>query len=331
MHNLKLHLPTITISWRNWFCAFSPGDRDHLFQFVNMSFPRTPPRSLMMSEAGGGSTSNLSNYEEDEAMVNKNPRKRRPHTLEYDFKRDLAEFRGEIMTFIKEAMNAQIENITEMRNEIRQDIQNLKSTTESLALDYKKLHESVENISAENKRTQNKITLIENELHMLQNEKEKEEKSLQHQTKQQEILNEIKDRIQREKNVIMVGLQEKDENCLGNQNDELEEVYKILKNILQDCTMPLKLVRLGKYNTERTRALKITFDCADIVRCLLKNRFKLHKSIKIFSDQTPAQREYMQKLQAELKHREQIGETNLTIKYNKGVPAIIKNDRTPKN
>lgn len=284
-----------------------------------MSLSRTPPRSLMASESGGGSTSNLSNYDEDEAQVNKNPRKRRPHTLEYDFKRDLMEFRSEIMNFLKETTNTQIENITKMRNEIRQDIQELKATTEKLTAEYKNLQKSVESITAEHKITQSKLITIEDEINKLKTDCHIQTTSFE---KQQEIYQEIQNRFLREKNIVMVGLDEQND-TENITNIDVEAVHKILTGIYQDCPKPLKTIRLGKYNPAKSRPLKIIFETSNVARYLLKNRSKLTGSVKIYWDQTLAQRNYMQKLQIELKHREQNGESNLLIKYIKGVPTIV--------
>lgn len=292
-----------------------------------MNVRHSPTRSMIgnICESGGGSTSNLSNYDEEE-QLNKNPRKRRAHTLEYDFKKDLAEFRTEIMEFIKEVTNNQIENITQMRNEIRQDIQDLKSTTEKLTIEYKTLQESVEIIATEHKVTQNKLITIEDEINKLKDKYLTQDTSF---LKQQEIYQEIQDRLYREKNIIMVGLKEQNNN---DNNYDFKEVHNILSNIYQECPMPLKITRLGKYNGTKPRPLKIVFDSSEIAKCLLKNKSKCRNGIKIYSDQTPSQRDYMHKLQIELKNREQNGENNLTIKYLKGVPTIISNNNmTSKN
>lgn len=298
-----------------------------------MSLPRTPPNTLFAcaSGSGGGSNSNLSNYDDDEEQVNKNPRKRRPHTLEYDFKRDLAAFRTEMMNFMKESMNSQAENITRMRIDIQQEIKDFKSTTENLTQEYKKVNKALENITTEHKKTQDKIETIENDLSQLKNRHSNSQTQIH--DNEHDIIQEIQDRLQREKNIIMVGLPEKnDKNATERHNQDYDEVHKILKSIDRDCPKPNKILRLGKYNADRIRPLKIIFETPDTPRYLLKNRSKMSdNSTKIYSDQTPVQRKYIQSLQAELKEREKNGETNLSIKYIKGVPVITKIDTRSKN
>lgn len=292
-----------------------------------MSIQRTPPHSLMLSksESGAGSTSNLSNYDEEDQQVNKNPRKRRMHSLEYDFKRDFAEFRSEIMNFIKDAMNTQNENIIKIRDEIRNDIQELKKTTETLSKEYRQLQKSVENITAEHKNTQNKLLSIEDEINKLKIESYQ---STDH-INQNEFYHEIQDRLQRAKNVVVVGLREQNDHNEGTQ--DMEEVHRIFTQIDQACPKPLKVIRLGKFNADKPRPIKVIFQTTETPQYLLKHRTKLSTNIKLYWDQTPKQRNYMQNLQKQLRKREHDGESNLSIKYIKGVPTIIKQNHIPKN
>jgi hypothetical protein len=295
-----------------------------------MSIQRTPPHSLMLSqsESGAGSTSNLSNYDEQEVQVNRKSKKRKIHSPEYNYKRDFAEFKNEIMNFMQVSMNTQIENMNKIRDEIRLDIQDLKKTTEVLSADYRQLQESVDKITVEHQISQNKLLSIEEEINKLKIDP-------QHNTgltKQNEIYHEIQDRLQRGKNLIMVGLREQsDPNQSDRNNLDMEEVLNTLTKIDQACPKPLKVIRLGQLNAGKPRPVKIIFQNCETTRHLLKNRSKLSNNIKLYGDQTPAQRSYMQNLQKELKKREQDGESNLSIKYIKGVPTITKQNNNSKN
>lgn len=62
---------------------------------------------------------------------------------------------------------------------------------------------------------------------------------------------------------------------------------------------------------------------------LLQKRTKLSENIKIYSDQTPEQKRYLQIVREELDERLRNGEKDLKIKYFKGIPRItqIKSDQ----
>lgn len=59
----------------------------------------------------------------------------------------------------------------------------------------------------------------------------------------------------------------------------------------------------------------------DILR--KKNYITDYPGIKIYSDQTPAQRNYLANLRLTLDRRTQDGETGLTIKYKNNKPVIV--------
>jgi hypothetical protein len=89
---------------------------------------------------------------------------------------------------------------------------------------------------------------------------------------------------------------------------------------------PSKILRIGKYSTNKARSIKICFDAPDPAKTLLRNKNKLPENIRIYSDQTPAQISFLNSIRDELKRRESNGETDLTIKYFYGMPTIVKSD-----
>ncbi|KOB75078.1 putative tick transposon [Operophtera brumata] len=90
------------------------------------------------------------------------------------------------------------------------------------------------------------------------------------------------------------------------------EITKIIDNlktnsstvVYQDCPKPLKIIRLGKYNADKPRPVKVIFQSPDTPKDLLKNKLKMHEPVKLYSDQTQVQRSYMQSLIVEIKRRE---------------------------
>lgn len=74
----------------------------------------------------------------------------------------------------------------------------------------------------------------------------------------------------------------------------------------------------------KCRSLRVIFPTSDAALHVIKNKSKLINSkIKISSDNTKMQLEHLQNLRTELQQRQINGESNLTIKYVKGVPKII--------
>lgn len=297
-----------------------------------MNDQRTSPQShlaISASGSGGGSTSNLSNLDDEELRVKKFQRKRKERGTEYDLKNELAEFRTMMMDLIKDTSQAQNANIIAIHKdilEIKEEVRTIKSTTEKLTAEYKKLNKVVETITVEQKATREKITTIEKDLCLIKSKQSETQLQTPTFTTQHDIICELQDRFQREKNIIMVGLEEsKDENSTVRNRYDLEEVCKIIYAAYQDCPKPLQTLRLGKNGTSgNPRPIKIIFQSPDTARFVLKNKSKISEQFKIFSDQTQTQRSYMRNLVVELKRREENGENNLIIKYTKGVPAIIK-------
>lgn len=74
----------------------------------------------------------------------------------------------------------------------------------------------------------------------------------------------------------------------------------------------------------KARPMKLCFDSQETVKIILRNKTGIKEnSFRIYSDQTPYQQNFMVNLKKELKERQERGETDLTIKYIKGIPKII--------
>lgn len=135
----------------------------------------------------------------------------------------------------------------------------------------------------------------------------------------------------RSKNIILYGVPEPVSKSLEDrQGRDKSMVVNILNIILADCPAPIKMFRLGKYNANKNRLIKVCFSSEEIVKRLLKiKQNNKEDEIRVFSDQTPQQKAYLKALKVELERRICDGETNLIIKYIKGLPKIIK--AIPKN
>lgn len=110
------------------------------------------------------------------------------------------------------------------------------------------------------------------------------------------------------------------------QYDE-EQIKKLTTSLYEASPKPDLLIRLGRYIPNKPRPIKVCFNNNETPKLLLRNKTKLPENIKIYSDQTPSQKLYLDSLKTELYRRIGNGETNIVIKYIKGVPKIVKNDQ----
>lgn len=145
------------------------------------------------------------------------------------------------------------------------------------------------------------------------------------------IIQEICEREKRKNNIIVYGCKESD--CRSNKEqivldealvrDVCEELHVVDDN--------LKVFRLGKFDqtkTERNRPIKVSFSNESNVIKVLRGLPKLGKitrfsGISIYRDRTPMQAQLHKDIKAELSQRLDNGESNLQIKYKKGIPTIV--------
>lgn len=91
----------------------------------------------------------------------------------------------------------------------------------------------------------------------------------------------------------------------------------------------LSVGRIGSKNgsSGRPRLLKVMFGNIVTPKNILRNKSVLlsteHRSVTIRDDMTPGETRFLNSLREQLKSRIAEGETNITIKYVKGAPAIV--------
>jgi hypothetical protein len=105
--------------------------------------------------------------------------------------------------------------------------------------------------------------------------------------------------------------------------DDKNTVIKILSPI--GITMDrIKVFRLGKFNKENNRLIKIIFETEDDAITILKNKNKIKvPRLRIFNDQTKMQIDYYKKLKGKLQAMQDNGDMNKGIKYINGRPTIV--------
>lgn len=139
-------------------------------------------------------------------------------------------------------------------------------------------------------------------------------------TPNEDTFSDFIDRQARAKNIILFSVPE----AIGDNSDT--STVNLIFQKLQVNVQPVTAHRLGKPNG-KIRPLKVTLNStSDVFKILGSSRHlksdQILGEVRITSDKTPKQREYFQNLRKELNNRRSNGESNLTIKYIKGVPSI---------
>lgn len=139
-----------------------------------------------------------------------------------------------------------------------------------------------------------------------------------------DIQNEISQRINREKNILIMGLTE------SNSQEDLTKTKTIIDSIIQGHSPNINVCfRVGKPKESqgKPRPLKVCFNNSENAVAVLKNKSKLantaYSSLYFTSDSTFTQRRYLENLRKELQQRKENGEEQLTIKYVNKVPKIV--------
>ncbi|KAL0849556.1 hypothetical protein ABMA28_013822 [Loxostege sticticalis] len=288
-----------------------------------MSVQRSPPQGLVISASGsgsgGGSAPDLSTWNDEDPNLNVNMRKRKERSEEYDYRKDWAEFRADIMRYLEgftKNQTHQLNHICEEIAEIKNEIKTIKSTAESLTLRFEQVNNDIQVLKNNNYETQNKIKNIETEISQIKNQHiDTSPKSLFY--TQENLILEVKDRCDREKNVIFVGIPElNNKNANTRKQYDEEQIMKLTTSLYEPSPKP-----------DKPRPIKTCYNNKETPKYLLRNKSKLPESIKIYSDQTPSQKLYLDSLKNELHSRIENGEKNIAIKYIKGVPKIVKDQQ----
>ena len=148
----------------------------------------------------------------------------------------------------------------------------------------------------------------------------------------EEIISEINERNRRKRNLIIFNVDEQDQSLTADSriNDDTIITAGIMQTLLPNTNFDtIKLIRLGRYNSEKCRPIRITLPNEDIVHNSIRSVKNLtkcqeYKNVSISLDRTPRQIEYFKKVKKELEDRVNAGENDKIIKYFNGVPKIVK-------
>lgn len=293
------------------------------------------PTGCGHSDRLGGSQPNLSelnpNYDTTPIRITQRVKRK---VLDDDawIKTELSDLKkqvSEIMVILKATSVSQAENINKLHEDvttIKTHVNSIGDTIESIKLDQSNTKLRLNELETKTENIEKKIENLETDLNQfretttLSTITTATEPSISY----EEIVNEVHERHQRSKNIVILGIPEPT-SPINRFTYNKVEITKITKSIYPDCPEPNKTFRLGKYKPGINRPIKACYTSENTVKTILRNKSNLQMdTIKIFSDRTPLQKQHFQKLKEELKSRKTEGETNLAIKYIKGVPKITQ-------
>lgn len=138
------------------------------------------------------------------------------------------------------------------------------------------------------------------------------------------IISEVIDRQARSRNLIIFNAPESD----GNNEDDLSLTKSVFLVLTPNIT-PAIVSRLGQ-KSSKPRSLKVTLHMPSDIFIVLKNKHKLrtspiYGSIRISPDRTIMQRNQLRNIIGKIEERKAASESNLVMKFIKGVPTISKN------
>ncbi|KAJ2937133.1 hypothetical protein O0L34_g19442 [Tuta absoluta] len=151
-------------------------------------------------------------------------------------------------------------------------------------------------------------------------------------------INEMSERANRSTNLIIYDIPEP---TIGDVDQrrahDSEQCKKIIAKVTNKVNCSgIKVFRLGAPKTSpganpRPRPVKVILKNKSDAIEVLRNKAKLENSRAVTADLTPMQREYLKYLREELDKRSNDGEADLTIKYVRGQPMIVKKGPSQKN
>lgn len=149
------------------------------------------------------------------------------------------------------------------------------------------------------------------------------------------LIFEVQDRVSRANNFMIFNAKE---NSSSELKIRIEADKKVVTEVMDlmgienNTDKIVKVLRVGVQKSNKPRPLKVICSDSRLVNSVIRSKSKLYSSeFRVSSDQTKMQQDHWKAVRAELKSREENGETNLTIKYIQGVPKIVPKSNNKKN
>lgn len=254
-------------------------------------------------------------------------RHKRKH-LEDNLEVKFDSFQANIMSLLSDMAKSQEENFHKLSKDIssiKDQINEVKVTTDLLVKEQEMLKSELANINTFKIEMERKVESLEIDVKAMQSTAMSSTGLPSQPGDYEHLFSEIHERSQREKNIIISGIVElQSSNIDDRRKHDKTEICNIINKIVPEAIQPIKTIRLGKHNPNKSRPIKAIFERAQDAKLILRNKSIIKSgTCKIYSDETPNQKKYRLRLTDELNRRIQNGEQNLTIKYINGIPRII--------
>lgn len=147
----------------------------------------------------------------------------------------------------------------------------------------------------------------------------------------EDVVAEISAREKKRKNIILFNIPEP---ASADNAERLAQdaqlVCDLFSSISPEVPLSVQPVRLGKFNKEKKRPLKVSLPNEMHVQTIIRNASKIKddnnfKHISITRDKTKRQNNYYKTVKARLEERQRNGE-DVRIKYMNDIPTIVNND-----
>lgn len=284
-----------------------------------------------------GSQPNLENvdldaeFETSSHITTRGNKRKNPHGDDiFLLRREISEMRKEmsemmaVLTASSKDQNEKINTLCQTVTSIKEDVKSFGNTIKAITSEQVNINNKLEHLKTEANGTGKKIEVLESDIASLRNTISSHSDS-ERNLNVEDFITEMQERTIRAKNIIIVGIAESGlKGPAERRESDKQEVLKTTRSILVDCPEPDKVIRLGKFNSNKNRPIRVCYKSDETPKTLLRNKRNKDDPIKFFSDQTVNQQKNLRKLKKELETRVQKGETNLQIKYVKGTPKIVK-------
>lgn len=146
------------------------------------------------------------------------------------------------------------------------------------------------------------------------------------------VIHEMQSRADRANNLVVYGVPESNSRSLQQKiNDDNAALLPLLNDIELAQDDIVKVLRVGKVSEGKTRPIKLITKNPRLVKnAVARRKWITNNDIKISFDKTKLQQDQFRATLADLRSREEKGESDLIIKFVNGVPTISKKP-PPKN
>lgn len=318
-----------------------------------MSLPRSPPtrRPIMNVDSNSDSTT-IRNESEPELWQtassdteNNQITMRKRKQPEDDLRDRFEDFENKILAILTrtaKTQNDKLDQIHQDLSSLRNELTEVKTTTKQIVTEQNRISQELLKIEKFKTNVEQKIEDLTKNIDSIKADMANSTTNIIATASTatstdiesyEGMIAEFHERSIREKNVIISGINElNSDNRAERLSYDMNEVVKILELVNPGCNKPIKTIRLGKFDTNKARPLKVCFASAEEAKTILRNKTKITNetnNIKCYYDQTPCQKKMMENTRNELKRRKDAGEQNLTIRFIRGIPKIVQEQ--PKN